>query len=261
MSTDRKSDLSALHVRGDPLVLINAWDVASARALAAEGLKAIATSSGAIAAAQGFRDGHHMPLDLLLPLVERIAAAVKLPVTVDFEGGYGETPGEVATNVRRLLATGISGLNLEDSLSDKKRALLPAEQHAEVLGAACEAAGSALFVNARIDTFLLSYGGSEEERIAETLRRASVYVKAGADGIFVPGASSLEILTALARGIDRPLNAMAVAGFPDLAALAGAGVARVSFGGWPLTAALQFLRNSARRLMATGNVGAFGAAN
>lgn len=152
MATDRKSDFSALHVRGDPLIHVNAWDVASARALAAEGLKAIATSSDAIAAAQGFRDGHHMPLDLLLPLVERVAAAVELPVTVDFEGGYGETPNDVAANVRRLLATGVIGLNLEDSLSGKRHALLPVEQHAEVLNAVRETAGSSLFTNARIDT-------------------------------------------------------------------------------------------------------------
>ncbi|MFL5183823.1 MAG: isocitrate lyase/phosphoenolpyruvate mutase family protein, partial [Microvirga sp.] len=105
----------ALHVPGDPIILFNAWDAGSAKAVAASGAKAIATGSWSVAAAHGFEDGEHMPLDIALANLERIVAATDLPVTIDLESGYGTTAEEVGATVARALQAGAIGCNLEDS--------------------------------------------------------------------------------------------------------------------------------------------------
>jgi len=95
-SSDKARAFAALHRPGDPVVLFNAWDPGSARTVAEAGAKAIATGSASVAAAHGFKDAEGLPLDLALANAERVAAAVELPVTIDFEGAYGAEPGAVA---------------------------------------------------------------------------------------------------------------------------------------------------------------------
>jgi methylisocitrate lyase len=85
----------ALHVRGQPLVLFNAWDAGSARAVADAGAQAIATGSWSVAAAHGFADGENLPREFAMENLRRIIKAVALPVTVDLESGYGQTPDAV----------------------------------------------------------------------------------------------------------------------------------------------------------------------
>ncbi|GAA2702527.1 hypothetical protein GCM10010429_07610 [Micromonospora olivasterospora] len=109
---EQADTLCTLHKPGDPLVLPNAWDAGSARAVAAAGFPAVATSSSAVAESLGYADGEATPVDEMLAAVARIARAVPVPVTADLERGYGLRPTEL---VERLLSAGAVGCNLEDS--------------------------------------------------------------------------------------------------------------------------------------------------
>jgi 2-methylisocitrate lyase-like PEP mutase family enzyme len=175
--------LRALHAGPQMLVLPNAWDAASARTFEAAGFGAIATTSGGVAAALGYQDHEGAPVGEMLAAAARIAAAVAVPVTVDFEAGYEMEPREVA---QRLIAIGAAGLNLEDSDHHGGAVLVEAEWQAErlaTLKAAAGAAGVDLFLNARVDVFLHRVGSSEEQ-LEEGLRRARLYRQAGADCIY-----------------------------------------------------------------------------
>jgi 2-methylisocitrate lyase-like PEP mutase family enzyme len=118
-----------LHKKGDPLVLFNAWDVATAKAIAKTS-PALATSSGAIASALGYTDGEGVPFDMVIGLVSRITAAVPVPVSIDLEAGYGDTPDAVAKSAAKILEAGAIGINIEDGLSGGKRQLVSPELHA-----------------------------------------------------------------------------------------------------------------------------------
>src|SRR5687768_9661741 len=107
---------AALHRPGDPIILYNAWDAGSARAVAEAGAKAIATGSASVAAAHGFQDAEALPLELALANSARVAAAVELPVSIDFEGAYAVEPGGVAANMASLAETGAIGCNFEDQV-------------------------------------------------------------------------------------------------------------------------------------------------
>jgi len=231
---------TSLHRAGDPLILFNCWDVATAK-LAARAFPAVATSSGAVAMAQGFEDGERIPLDLVLSLMARIAGAVDCPVSVDLEAGYSDDPLEVAETVERLIDSGIVGINLEDGLSQGKRALVVPDAHArkiEAVRGAAERAGVPFFINARIDSFLLKIGDAQT-CFDETLNRAAAYASAGASGIFVPFLFDTDLIADLAARIALPLNILVMPTAPPVAALAEAGVARISCGAWPIEALAQ----------------------
>jgi 2-methylisocitrate lyase-like PEP mutase family enzyme len=118
-----------LHKTGDPLVLFNAWDVATAKAIA-KSSSAIATSSGATATALGYADGENVPLDMVVGLVSRMTAAVSVPVSIDLEAGHGDTLEAVAKSATKILKAGAIGINIEDGLSGGRRQLVSPEQHA-----------------------------------------------------------------------------------------------------------------------------------
>lgn len=220
--------LRSLHVPGDPLVLPNAWDAASARMVESAGFPAVATSSAATAAVLGYDDGETAPVAEVLKAAERIVRAVNVPVTVDFERGYGLRPGEL---VERFAATGAVGLNLEDSHPSTGQMIGLAEQ-ADYLAAVREAAVAAgvdLVVNARTDSFLRQVG-SPEERLAATLERGASYLRAGADCVYPIGAGEPEVIRDLVKGLPGPVNVAFGQGRLSLAELAELGVARVSFG-------------------------------
>ena len=241
----KAAELRALHVPGDPLVLVNVWDVASARTVAgAPGCRAIATASWAIAAAHGYADGQRIPVELMLASVERITAAVEQPVTADLESGYGETPEQVAETVARAIAAGAVGANLEDRLR-------PSAEHAAVVKAVRERAereGVPFVINARSDEYLLG-----ESRIDAALESGRAYLDAGADCIFVPGIHKLDEIERLAHDLAAPVNVLAAPGLPSLSELAAAGVARVSFGPGGLGVASAALAAAAERLLARGD--------
>ena len=214
--------LRRLHVPGEPLVLPNAWDAASARLVEDAGFPVVATSSNATAAVLGYEDGEAAPVEEVLAYVVRIVRAVTVPVTVDFERGYRLAPAEL---VERFAATGAVGLNLEDSDPASGTMIDPGEQ-ADFLAAvraAAAAAGIDLVINARVDSF--PRGGSTSDAID----RGTRYLAAGADCVYPIGAPP-DAIGELVERIPGPINIGYAAGTLTLDELAGLGVARVSFG-------------------------------
>ena len=248
-TVEKAERLRALHRPGHPLVLVNVWDAAGARVVAAQPeVAAIATASWSVAAAHGLPDGEQLARDDALLAVARVVAAVGLPVTADVERGYGQTPEQVGRTIGLLLATGAVGCNLEDSLGDAGPVRPVDEQVArlEAARASAAAAGVPLVLNARTD--VLVAGGTVDE--AEERGRA--YLAAGADCVFVLGASGLPTVRRLAEAFDGRLSVMAGPDSPSIPELASAGVARVSFGPGPMGAAYAELGRVARQLVAGG---------
>jgi 2-methylisocitrate lyase-like PEP mutase family enzyme len=249
--TTRSEQLRSLHVPGRPLLLANAWDVASARIVAAAGAAAIATTSAGVAWSLGYADGDRLDRDTALDVVRRIVAAVAPPVTADIEGGYSDSTEGVAETIRAVVETGAAGVNFEDCRYDEPAALLSVEEQAERIAAVREAAGDALFVNLRTDVYLRGIG-DPAGRLDETLTRAAAYLKAGADGIFVPGVTDLSVVRELVQGIDAPVNILVGPGAPPVADLAAAGVARISTGSSIAAASYGLLDRAARDLFGPG---------
>jgi 2-methylisocitrate lyase-like PEP mutase family enzyme len=203
------------------LVLANAWDAMSARLVASLGARAVATTSAGVAWSNGYPDGDRLPVPLLVGAVERIARVVRVPLTVDCEGGYAADPAAVAETIAAVVDAGAAGVNLEDGFDP-----------ADVLAAKVErirARGTDVFVNARTDVYLKGLV-EPARRVEETLRRAAVYRAAGADGLFVPGVVDRGEIRAIASGAGLPVNVLVRAGLPHAAELAALGVRRLSAG-------------------------------
>lgn len=169
--------LRSLHVPHDPVILYNIWDAGSAAAVARAGAKAIATGSWSVAAANGYADGEALPLDDALAIVARIAACVDLPVTVDFEGGYGSDPETVGLNVGRLLALGAVGLNFEDQVVNRSGLYSIENQVARLRAVrqAVDASGIPAFINARTDVFLQAPPDVDHARLGRSRSPGRVY--------------------------------------------------------------------------------------
>ena len=248
VSQQEKARLFAsLHRPGDPVVLYNAWDAGSAQTVAEAGAKAIATGSASVAAAHGFRDAEALPLDLALANAARVAAAVGLPVTIDFEGGYAVDPGALAANLERLAATGAVGCNFEDQVVGGD-GLHPIALQAERIRAARAAVGPDFFLNARTDIFLKKREGHDQAMVEAALERGDAYAEAGASGLFVPGLADLDLLARLCAGSPLPVNFMAFPGAPPAEDVAAAGVARISHGPFPYRLAMKALKEAAEAL-------------
>ncbi|SCF15286.1 isocitrate lyase/PEP mutase family protein [Micromonospora chokoriensis] len=227
---DRCAAFHALHRRNRPLLLPNAWDHASAAALAARGHPAVGTTSLGVAAAAGLPDGTAATARETVALARRVA---RLPVllSVDVEAGFSDDPAEVAGYVAELAGLGVVGINLEDGRAD---GTLAAPEHLADKVAAVKAAVPDLFVNARVDTWWLGV----DDPLPQTLARARAYRAAGADGIFVPGVVAPATLRGLTERIDAPVNALYQPGGPGLNEFGRVGIARVSTGSLLFRAAL-----------------------
>jgi 2-methylisocitrate lyase-like PEP mutase family enzyme len=226
--------LRGLHRPGDPLLLPNAWDVATARAVVAAGYPVVATTSGGVAATLGYEDHEAAPGDEMLAAAARIARGVEAPVTVDAEAGYGMEPAELVAELRSM---GAAGCNLEDS-DYAAGGLRDPDRHAEWLAAVRQAASEdsyGLVINARVDVFLGPFlagagPGSQGELVPEALRRASAYLEAGVDCVFPITLWEPDALRRFTSEVRGPVNVVALPQAPSLAELAELGVARVSWG-------------------------------
>ncbi|WP_030560767.1 isocitrate lyase/PEP mutase family protein [Streptomyces aureocirculatus] len=248
----------ALHTPGSPLVLPNAWDVASARIVRVAGARAVATTSAGLAWALGTADGDRLTRERALTAVAAIVDAVDVPVTADIESGYARDAAGVADTVRAVVDAGAVGVNIEDSRRGAGEPLRPLAEQSERIAAArkaADAAGVELFVNARVDTYLRGVGDGPDARVALTLERAAAFLAVGADGVFVPGAVDPVTVQALVEGIDGPVNVMAGPGAPTVAELAALGVARVSVGSGIAQAAHALVREAATELLTEGTYG------
>ncbi|MEU9947581.1 isocitrate lyase/phosphoenolpyruvate mutase family protein [Streptomyces sp. NPDC047939] len=209
-----------LHRRAHPLLLPNAWDYASAAALAEQGFAAVGTTSLGVAASAGLPDGAAATAEATMSLARRLGRG-RFLFTVDAEGGFSDDVAEVAALARALYEAGAAGINLEDGRPDGT--LAPMELHAAKIAAVKQVA-PALFVNARTDTH---WASSHED---ETATRLALYEQAGADGVFVPGLSDPAAIAELISALVVPLNILYAPGGPTLAELASLGVRRVSLG-------------------------------
>lgn len=239
----------ALHGKGEFLILANAWDAASARLVQEAGASAVATSSAAVAWANGYPDGNALPVDLLVNAVGTIARVIDVPLSVDCEGGYSDDPARVAETVGRLMDAGAAGINLEDGTGT------PELHAAKIEAVKAEAArrNADLFVNARIDVVLRKLVPAQEAA-AETIRRAALYGKAGADGIFVPALTDAAMIGDVAQAVaPLPLNVLVWPGLPPTDELRRLGVRRLSTGAWIARDALAHAWRSAADFLKTGN--------
>jgi 2-methylisocitrate lyase-like PEP mutase family enzyme len=236
--------------QGGILVLPNAWDAASARVFEEAGAKAIATTSAGVAAVHGYADGNHLPRELAVAAVERIARAVRVPVTADIEAGYGRNADEVCDTVRGVIGAGAAGINIEDGT--EAPGVLVAK--IEAIRRLAERERSGLFVNARIDLYL-NGASATPESLEEALRRAALYTEAGADGLFIPALGDLADLRAFCDAVSLPVNVLALPGLPPPAELARIGVRRLSVGSGAMRASLSFARRLAVDLLERGEYG------
>jgi 2-methylisocitrate lyase-like PEP mutase family enzyme len=238
----------ALHVPGEPLILYNIWDVGSAQAVVAAGARALATGSHPVADAHGFPDGQKVPIDFALANAKRIADAVDLPVTVDFEGAYSTDPEEGAANAARLKASGAVGCNFEDQVIGGE-GLHPLEVQARRIEAIRGAVGKDFFINARTDLFLKTQTYNDA-LVDQAIERGKVFADAGASGFFVPRLADPKQIERIVREVSLPLNVIAFPGAPDKKVWAEAGVARISHGPVPHRALMAKLTDMAREAIA-----------
>ena len=257
MEVDRQARRAAifagLHRSGAPLLLANAWDVASAVTIVNAGAKAIATTSAGVAWSLGVPDAADLGADRAAAVIERITAAVDVPVSADIEAGYGPAPDAVVATMTAVIQAGAVGVNLEDR-TGRDAALLfePAEQ-AERLAAARAAADRLaipVWINARTDVFLAAVGPAED-RLQATLERAAAYAAAGADSLFVPGLLDLDAIAELAAG-PLPVAVMVWAGAPTVSELVSAGAVRISLGSAIAQAAYAVAARATTELLANG---------
>lgn len=221
-SAQKASLLLELHHASQPLVLINAWDAASAAMVEHCGLPAVATSSAAMANALGFPDGQYLPWAQMLEAVARVCRAVKVPVTADIESGFAASVTALETSITEIIQAGAVGVNLEDVMpanpahqdAGSKTAdpvrhgnpLFPLpEQVARIQAArrASDALGVHLVINARTDAYWQS-GVEPEEAMRGTLERGKAYLEAGADCIFIPGLRKPEHIKTVIDHLSAP---------------------------------------------------------
>lgn len=247
---EKAGRFAELHVKGRPVLLYNAWDAGSAKAILAAGAQAIATSSWSVAEAQGYRDGEAIPITLAEQIVGRIAATIDAPVTVDFEGGYSEDDYELAGNITRLLDLGVIGINFEDRVVKGSGLYDVARQVDRIatIRSTAQKRGVKLFINARTDVFF-KHSEDAAQAVAEALGRAKAYAAAGASGLFVPGLTDATLIGRICEGTPLPVNVMVMNGVPSNDRLAELGVARISYGPIPYIRAMDTLGQEAKTVL------------
>ncbi|GAA4723155.1 isocitrate lyase/PEP mutase family protein [Phytohabitans rumicis] len=244
------SSFHALHHADRPLLLPNAWDYASAAALADRGFPAVGTTSLGVAAAAGKPDGVAATRAETVDLARRLRGLPCL-VSVDVEGGFSDDPAAVADLVAELAELGVAGVNIEDGRPDGT--LAPIHRQRQVIAAA-KARVPEMFVNARTDTHWLR--PATAAALPEAVRRIQEYAGAGADGVFVPGVVDDEAIAALVAAVDAPLNVLFAPGRHTVAQLAGLGVRRISTGSLLFRAALDAALRTAAAVAEGGPIAA-----
>ena len=184
----RAETLLALHQPGNPVILPTVWDAWSARLAVDAGFAALTVGSHPMADSIGKADQEGMTFDDVLTRVKQITAAVDVPVSVDIESGYGESPTRLITG---LLEAGAVGLNIEDTVHSEGGRLRSSSEHAELVGAlrkAADAAGVHVVINARTDLFLRA--GRRRIRPRRPCDRAAERSRGGGRRFAVPGGPS-----------------------------------------------------------------------
>ncbi|MFT6451449.1 MAG: 2-methylisocitrate lyase-like PEP mutase family enzyme [Halocynthiibacter sp.] len=254
---DIGSQFRALHRPGQPFILANAWDAGSAKMLQSMGAKAIATSSAAHAFTLGFADDGTLTRDQALAHAQDLVAAVSVPVSGDFENGFGEDPETCAETVRLAGEIGLAGICIEDTALPGTSAYAR-ELAVERVRAAAEAARALprdFFLVARADGCLVGGYGIEE-----AIARIQAFDAAGADGLYVPIPPSMEDLARICQATKKPVNALAAGPFAktSLDAFAAIGIARVSMGGALARASHKLIYDLCTEMFEKGNFSGLG---
>jgi 2-methylisocitrate lyase-like PEP mutase family enzyme len=226
---ERAQALLALHQPGNPVILPTVWDAWSARLAVDAGFAALTVGSHPLADSIGKADQEGMTFEDVLTRVKQITAAVDVPISVDIESGYGESPTRLITG---LLDAGAVGLNIEDTVHSEGGRLRSSSEHAELVGAlreAADAAGVHVVINARTDLFLRQ-DGDESDRVDRAITRLKESAAAGADSLYPVGRHDPDTLRRLATELPLPINAIALPDQSDPASFGPLGVGRISFG-------------------------------
>lgn len=252
MITERQRELarrfSRMHINGGMFVLPNVWDAGSAFVFEKQGFKAVATSSAGVAYALGYPDGEDITLDDLALCVEQIARRIDIPLSVDFERGYGETAEQVKKNAKSLLYSGAVGFNIEDGLADgtledndlqivKIKSLYELKKELDI----------SFVINARTCAYWLDVA-DEETNLKIALDRGNTFKAAGADCVFIPGAMDKDTVAKLVNGINAPINIVLNPKFYDFKQLESIGVKRLSMGSAPVRSVFNNLIGIAQNL-------------
>ncbi|MFD4292175.1 isocitrate lyase/phosphoenolpyruvate mutase family protein [Rhodococcus sp. NPDC058505] len=227
--TEKATTLLGLHRPGEPVILPTVWDAWSAKLAVEAGFAALTVGSHPVADSLGRADNEGMSFTELLTRVAQITAAVDLPVSVDIESGYGQTP---ETLINGLVEAGAVGLNIEDTVHGEGGRLREAQEHADVVGGlrrAADAVGVHVVINARTDLFLRRVG-DESDRVQRAIARLTLAAEAGADCLYPVGFHTDEVHRELTAALPLPVNAIADPASGERASYAALGVGRVSFG-------------------------------
>jgi 2-methylisocitrate lyase-like PEP mutase family enzyme len=246
-----------LHHTGNLLILPNIWDCLGANLLESLNYPAIATASASVAFTNGYDDGQQISFDSVLAILKKISDSVNIPVSADIESGFANDDAELKENIKRLLATGIVGINIEDT--DKEtNSILPTDVQCEkikLVKKASEETGISLFINARADVYLRGKNfDTPESKFEEAMKRGRAYKAAGADCFYPIGMTRQEDIKTMVDQLQMPVNVITIPGIPELSALNEMGVARVSLGPSFLKIAIKAMKNLALKLQNFGGL-------
>ena len=246
------------HYDKEILVLLNSWDTGSSKLIEACGYKAIATTSMGVAASLGYPDSEVIQLSEMIEVITGIVNAVQVPVSVDIEAGYGDNLNEIIESVKKIIATGIVGINIEDSINLSPVLTDEMEfcERISAIRALSDSLGFHLVINARTDSFYTS-SGSLQEKLSESIRRGNKYREAGADCIFIQPVWEKETISTLVKEINSPINILSNPGIgaglpPSVRELQDLGVARLSLGSSLMKATLALIKKVADELSEKG---------
>lgn len=248
-----------LHTQKEILVLLNSWDPGSSKLIEALGFKAVATTSMGLSASLGYPDCQKIPFSEMLDAIAKIAGRVSIPVTADIEGGFGENLDQILSSINKFIATGIVGINIEDSVNLSPELVeIPAFcERLRAIRGLSDKLGFHLVINARTDVFLTS-SGAQEGRMKNAIERGNKYREAGADCIFIPGIWARDDIRTLVKEIQAPINILANPTNapslpPSVSELEELGVARLSLGASVTKAALMLIKKIADELLTKGS--------
>ena len=251
---EKAEEFRSLHKSGRILVLPNAWDVPSARVFEDAGFPAIATSSAALAVTLGYPDGERISKDELFLAVKKIADSLTVPLSVDIESGFGRTESQLTDTVRRVVAAGGVGINIEDISNFESKTLFAVETQVDrvrTVRRVSDSLGIPLVINARTDAYRYAVGDGPAG-LEEAIRRTKAYSEAGADCLYPMGLAERDGITTFVQAANKPVNIMARKGVPSISELERIGVRRLSLGPGSMYATMGLLRKIAQELKQNG---------
>jgi len=252
MQSEKEETFHKLHHNGKILLLPNIWDPIGAMMLQDLGYPAVATASSSMALSNGYSDGEQLPFEEVLFYLKKIVKSVSVPVTADVESAYsGDDLKLLSEHIKKLIDTGISGLNFEDSIHGKAGMIGVEEQvrKLQTIRKAADNAGSHIFINARVDVYIKGANLDEGEKLEEAIKRGRAYKDAGADGLYPIILKNKNHIGALVKEVGLPINLTLIPGLPGLDILQKMGVARVSLASGFLKVGITAMKNVAEKLL------------